>query len=79
MDEEIIMLLYFTTCLACCTTLSGDIFNHQKLFNGCGIDIFEAASKITLLKHVIQNIEEEIYNKNPMNLKTLQTFDHVHV
>jgi len=32
--------------------------------------MFEATSNITLLKHVIRNFEEEIYNKKAMSLKT---------
>jgi len=32
MDEKITKLLYFTICLACCSSLSGDIYNYQKLF-----------------------------------------------
>ena len=32
MDEKITKLFHFTDCLACCSSLFGDIFNHQKLF-----------------------------------------------
>jgi len=32
MDEKVIKLLYFSICLACWTSLSGDIFNLQQLF-----------------------------------------------
>jgi len=43
-------------------------------FEGCRIDVFEAAYENTSLKSVIQNLEEEICNDNLISLKSLQSF-----
>ena len=41
---------------------------------GCGIDIFEATSKITSFKQKLESLEKEICSNNLQNLKMLQTF-----
>jgi len=67
-DKKIIKLFSFAFVLVCWTSHSGDIFNQLKhTLSSCGIDIFEATSKITLFKHEIKNFEEEIYINNLMS------------
>ena len=55
-----------------------DIFGMLNVLNitlqGCGIDIFEASSKITSFKQKLESLEKEICGNNLQNLKTLQTF-----
>ena len=55
-----------------------DIFGMLNVLNitlqGCGIDIFEATSKITSFKQKLESLEKEICSNNLQNLKTLQTF-----
>ena len=55
-----------------------DIFGMLNMLNitlqGCGIDIFEATSKITSFKQKLESLEKEICSNNLQNLKTLQTF-----
>ena len=55
-----------------------DIFGMLNVLNitlqGCGIDIFEATSKITLFKQKLESLEKEICSNNVQNLKTLQSF-----
>ena len=55
-----------------------DIFGMLNVLNitlqGCGINIFEATSKITSFKQKLESLKKEIYTNNLQNLKTLQTF-----
>ena len=55
-----------------------DIFGMLNVLNitlqGCGIDIFEATSKITSFKQKLESLEKEICSNNLQNLKTLQSF-----
>ena len=55
-----------------------DIFGMLNVLNitlqECGIDIFEATSKITSFKQKLKSLEKEICSSNLQNLKTFQTF-----
>ena len=55
-----------------------DIFGMLNVLNitlqGCGIDIYEATSKITSFKQKLERLEKEICSNNLQNLKTFQTF-----
>ena len=55
-----------------------DIFGMLNVLDitlqGCGIDIFEATSKITSFKQKLETLEKEICSNNLQNLKTLETF-----
>lgn len=55
-----------------------NIFGMLNMLNntlqGCGIDIFEATSKITSFKQKLESLEKEICSNNLQNLKMLQTF-----
>ena len=55
-----------------------DIFGMLNILiitlQGCGIDIFEATSKITSFKQKLEDLVKEIFSNNLQNLKTLYVY-----
>ena len=71
---DMIQNLFWLARLAYFVDIFGMLNVLKITLKGCGIDIFEATSKITSFKQKLESLEKEICSNNLQNLKTLQIF-----